>query len=203
MMRTACVTAALLLLCLSTGCITRRYTITSSPLGAMVYLNDKPLGMTPVDNHFVYYGKYKFTLIKEGYEPLEVEQEIDTPWYEIGGIDFITENINPFKVRDIRLFHYNLKPLQAVPPDKVLDRSTQLRLRGKGIGAPAGVPVPLEPHDTSPTLPPPTPVPAAPAIPTLPAPRPLPAPGTLPAAPPPPGPPPTFGALPGSPAPRP
>lgn len=198
-MRTACVGAALLLLWTSTGCVTRRYTITSSPMGAMVYRNGRPLGITPVDDHYVYYGTYKFTLVKDGYQTLVVEQDIGTPWYETPGIDFITENLVPWEVEDKRVFHYNLQPLAAVAPGKVLDRSTELRQRGKTIGPPGGAPRPLQPVPATPPPPPPAP----PTIPTLPAPTPLPAPGTLPATPPPAGDAPILGATAGGPPARP
>src|SRR5947209_14074171 len=74
---------------LLTGCVERRYVITSDPPGAVVLRNGQPIGATPVDDYFVYYGKYNFTLIKEGYETLPVVQNIPTPWYESFGVDFI------------------------------------------------------------------------------------------------------------------
>ena len=35
-----------------------------------------------MDDHFVYYGNYHFTLIKDGYETLQVDQDIPAPFYE-------------------------------------------------------------------------------------------------------------------------
>ena len=42
------------------GCVDRRFVIESDPPGAIVYLNDKWVGPTPVDQSFTYYGKYRF-----------------------------------------------------------------------------------------------------------------------------------------------
>ena len=44
------------------GCVERRFVIESDPPGALVLMNGQQLGATPVDGHFVYYGRYHFTL---------------------------------------------------------------------------------------------------------------------------------------------
>jgi hypothetical protein len=160
----------LLLATQAAGCVERRYVINSQPQGALVYLSTgEYLGATPVDGYFVYYGKYVFRLVRDGYEPLTVVQDIPAPWYELPGIDFISENLNPFKIRDVHTFCYTLQPAQAVRPDDVLNRGSELRVRGQGIGTPR------EPRPVAPE-----PAPGQPALPTLPAPTPVP-----PAAPPP------------------
>src|SRR5439155_8012621 len=61
------------------GCVERRFVITSDPPGAVVLRDHQPIGATPADDHFVYYGKYHFTLIKEGFETLQVDQDVPTP----------------------------------------------------------------------------------------------------------------------------
>src|SRR4029079_18007215 len=48
---------------LLTGCVDRKYIITTNPPGAVVYVNNVQLGASPVDNHFVYYGDYEFLLV--------------------------------------------------------------------------------------------------------------------------------------------
>jgi hypothetical protein len=137
--------AALLLAGLSTGCVSRSYVISSDPPGALVYRNGEPLDQTtPANESFVYYGTYHFTLIKEGYETLQVDQKIPLPWYEFPGLDFFSENLWPFKVRDVHRFHYQLQPLQQVRPDEVLERAGDLRNRGKNL-APLGNEAPPPP----------------------------------------------------------
>ena len=50
-----------LLLCASqSGCVERRLTIRSNPPGALVYVDDYTIGVTPVSTSFIYYGTRKF-----------------------------------------------------------------------------------------------------------------------------------------------
>lgn len=147
------------------GCVERRFTVYSEPPGALVYLNNKYLGPAPQDGYLTYYGKQQFTLQKEGYETLQVVEPYSAPWYELPGVDFLTENIWPFKIRDVRRFCYRMVPLQSIPPDDVRARAEQLRTRGQNIGVPA-----------PPRLLGPVPAPAAPTDGTLPPPRTLPPP---------------------------
>lgn len=128
---------ALLATGLGVGCVERTFVITSDPPGALVYRNGKPIGTTPCDDHFVYYGKYQFTLMRDKFETLCVEEDICVPWYEIPPLDFLSENLWPFKLRDVHRLHYQLHPLQPANQQDVLQRAIELRARGKTIGAPA------------------------------------------------------------------
>lgn len=176
MKRIACLTA-LVTMSATAGCVERRFTVFSEPAGALCYINGNYLGPTPADGYITYYGKQKFRLVKEGYETLDVVQKYPAPWYDLPGIDFLTENIWPFKIRDVRRFCYTMRPLQTIPPDDVRMRAEQLRSQGQNIGVPAS-PRPLAPASPPP---PPTPPlqqtpPAPPPQQTLPPPRPVPTP---------------------------
>lgn len=166
MKRIACL-AILMMVSLTAGCIERRFTIYSEPAGALVYYNNNYLGVTPVDGYVIYYGKQHFRLIKEGYETLDVVQEYPPPWYEWPGIDFVTENIYPFKVRDVRKFSYTMRPLQSISLDEVRQHAEELRARGQTIGVPAPpravAPSAAPPPPPETTLPAPNPVPPPPA----------------------------------------
>ncbi|MBV9125211.1 MAG: PEGA domain-containing protein [Planctomycetes bacterium] len=149
---------------LLTGCVERRYVITSDPPGALVLRNGQPLGFTPVDDHFVYYGNYHFTLIKDGYTTLQVDQKIPTPWYQYLGLDFISEALVPTHIEDVRRFNYHLEPVQAVNINDLLQHGGSLRNEGRSIGPPRAVPPPppqITPPPPAPpwtALPPPGPV---------------------------------------------
>jgi hypothetical protein len=159
MTRIAWLGAALLIATAATGCVERRYVVTSDPPGALVFRNGVPLGPTPVDDFYVYYGSYDLTLVKDGYETLHARVKIDAPWYEYPGIDFFSENLFPYTIRDIRegdQFHFQMQPLQAVRPDDVLRRATDLRARGRVLGPTDGAP--LAPTGTAPLVPPGAPV---------------------------------------------
>jgi hypothetical protein len=170
MTRTLCL-ACSLLAAATAGCVERRFLVTSevpgSPpgmdAGAMVSVNGIKQGPTPLDYYYIYYGKYHITLELDGYETLQVDQNVPAPWYEWPPLDFFTETIWPFKVRDLREFHYVLVPVQGVRPEDVLNRGQVLRSRGQTIvplpdaipQAPKPGPPPAPPPGTPPTLPPP------------------------------------------------
>jgi hypothetical protein len=157
--------AGALLLTSAAGCVTRTYVISSDPPGAIVYRNGQPIGATPVEENFVYYGKYHFRLVKDGFEPLDVDQEIPAPWYEWPPLDAVSEILNPYKLRDVHRFHYALQPALPVRPDDVRSRADALRSQGQRIGpprpAPAPAAAPAAPAGPPESVPPP---PEAPAI---------------------------------------
>src|SRR5580765_1566801 len=121
------------------GCVERRMVIVEPPgqAGAIVYdEKDQPIGASPVDKPFTYYGKYRFRIAKDGYETLVVEQKVRAPWYEFPGLDFVAENLIPWTIRDRREFRYELRPAQMKSPEQLLLEGQMLREYGKTIGEP-------------------------------------------------------------------
>jgi hypothetical protein len=150
----------------SSGCVDRRFVIESDPPGAVVYVNDKRVGATPLDVPFPYYGKYRFEFVRDGYESVTVEENVCAPWYEYFPIEFVVENLWPWTVHDI---HYipskpmALPPMQAIPAEVIYGRAQQLQSRGQalvpqGAVVPVGPPGPVSP-DLQP-IPSPTPPPS-------------------------------------------
>jgi hypothetical protein len=169
--------AWLLLCCALTplGCVERRFVVETDPPTALVLRDGHPIGASPADSQFDYYGKYHLTIIKEGFETLQVDQPVPAPWYEFPGLDFVVENLYPFKIRDVRRFSYRLQPVQPVPSNEVLDHAQELRGRGQGLAPPPG----HVPTSHTPPLLPGVPVAPAPSpvLPPAPAPTPIPGPG--------------------------
>ena len=133
-----------LLTCLSTGCVYRQLVISTPPeqAGAIVEVNGKRVGPTPVDVPFDYYGDYQIRIIRDGYQTLTVKQPVPAPWYEYFPLDFVSEQLVPVPIRDIRRLHYTLQPLPEVSPELLKDHAQQFRDRGQLIGTPEGNLVP-------------------------------------------------------------
>ena len=117
---------AAVLLC---GCVKRKISISSTPSGALVYLNDQEVGRTPVDVNFVFYGTYDVRLVKQGYQPLWTTGNAAMPWWEFPGPDLIAEILPGDKLVQIN-WHYDLEETTEMheDPDKLLDNAEQMRL---------------------------------------------------------------------------
>jgi len=174
---------ALVLLILLTvpSCVRRRLMVRSNPPGALVYVDNYEIGTTPCSTDFTYYGTREIRLVKDGYQTLTVRQPIPTPWYEIPGIDFFSENVVPGEIRDVRTISYDLAPQVIVPAEQLLSRAEGVRQAARIPGQ--IVPTAPQPSAAVPSRPAliappgirrsPEIVPALPAPPTtLPSPRP-------------------------------
>jgi len=121
------------------GCVIRTLTIDSEPPGAMVYLDDEPIGLTPVTTRFTYYGTRKIAVEKtdvEGrllYERKTVFEKIDPPYYQYFPLDFFSELILPVKLEDEHYFSYQLESLRQKPKEgrkkEVLKNAEELKER--------------------------------------------------------------------------
>jgi len=161
------------------GCVRRRMTVLSDPPGALVYVDDQELGVTPVSAAFTYYGTRKIQLIKDGYETLTVKQTFSAPWYEIPPLDFFSENLWPQEKRDEQLVNFQLQPLQLLPNEKLLERAEGIR-GGARQGYAAALPnATTTPQPIQPLPPPRTDAPQGTGAPVESAP--LPSPSTPPA----------------------
>jgi PEGA domain len=117
------------------GCVERRYVVESDPPGALVLVNGQPIGSTPVDGYFQWYGNYAFTLIKDGYETQTFSQRLNAPWFEYPPLDFVSENLYPGKIDDVRRLRFAMTPLTQVPAAELLQQADQLRNRGRALGS--------------------------------------------------------------------
>ncbi len=111
----------------NTGCVSRRLTIRTNPPGALVKLNGKRLGFSPVSTDFTYYGTYEIELVKDGYETETILQKISPPWYQRFPIDFFSDNFSPFSITNRHEYTWPLRPKNIIPTDDLLNRADQLR----------------------------------------------------------------------------
>jgi PEGA domain len=107
--------------------VRRRLTVRTNPPGAVVYVDDQEIGVTPCSASFVYYGTRKITVMKDGYKTETLFQKLNPPWYEIPPLDFISENLVSREVRDERIVDVQLAAAEVIPQQKLLDRAQALR----------------------------------------------------------------------------
>jgi len=131
------------------GCVRRRMTILSNPAGAVVFVDDRRVGVTPVSTSFTYYGTRKIQLFKDGFESQTVKQRFFPPWYQFPPIDFITDNFWPQEIRDERIVEFEMTPQLVVPPQELVGRAESLRgsaNQGNLIGLPPATSPPPAPQ---------------------------------------------------------
>jgi hypothetical protein len=113
-------------------------TINSTPPGALVYIGNEQIGVTPVSVNFLYYGVREIRLVKDGFETEVVEHDVPAPWYEYPPLDFFSENLWPQEIRDERVFDIALRPQRIIPNEEIYGRAQELRGRARqGIIAPS------------------------------------------------------------------
>lgn len=130
----------LLVMMASWGCVRRRFTVRTNPPGAVLYVDNQEIGVTPVATGYTYYGTREIRLEKDGYEPVVQLHEFQTPWYQYPGLDFVTENLVPWEIRDQRDLDFEMVPRRIIPPEELRARAEQLR-----ANAQAGFTTPLAP----------------------------------------------------------
>ena len=76
-----------------TGCVRKRMTIVSNPLGAQVFIDNREIGTTPVSTSYLYYATREIRLQKDGFETITVQRNFDPPWYEYPPLDLFSVRI--------------------------------------------------------------------------------------------------------------
>jgi hypothetical protein len=111
---------------LTAGCVRRTITITTDPPAAMVWLNDREVGRSPLDVDFDYYGTYDVRLEREGYEPQMTSGDAQGPWWwDVVGLDLVAE-LMPFTIHSRVQWHYALEPIDD-DPEALTRRARELR----------------------------------------------------------------------------
>ncbi len=109
------------------GCVERKISFTSTPPGALVWLNEREIGRTPCETEIVYFGEYDVRVELDGFEPIVTHRAADGGAWENPPLDFFAE-IWPGKVLSETLFHFDLVTRDDSEP-ALLDRATMLRDR--------------------------------------------------------------------------
>jgi hypothetical protein len=109
----------------SVGCVQRMISITSEPSGALVQLNDKEVGRTPLKVPFRFYGTYDVRLEKDGYKSLWTQQATDAPWWEAPGPDLLAEAIP--NVKTTQEWHFQMDQITVVEETDLIKRAGEMR----------------------------------------------------------------------------
>lgn len=114
------------------GCIERRIRVTSEPPGAIVWLNDREIGRTPVETGFTFHGDYDVRLALDGYEPVHTERRAEAPVHEWPGIDLVATAL-PITFDNTIEWHFDLEPSLEVTQQRdayeadLIERAERLR----------------------------------------------------------------------------
>lgn len=148
--------AALAFAAAGSGCVQRRMLVRTNPPGAQLIIDDQEVGRTPASVPFTYYGTRKFTLIRDGYETVTTLHDVSPPWYEWPPLDFLSENLWPWEVRDERVIDFQMQPQQNVPTEQLMQRAEGLRqTTQRGYLAPTPGPIVAPVAPPNPGAPPP------------------------------------------------
>lgn len=129
------------------GCLERKLQITSEPVGALCWVNDREVGVTPLELEFTHYGTYEVRLKKEGFEPLVTKARASQPVYEYPPLD-LAATVIPAKIETTVRWHFVMEVAKekTQPKDEfeteLLKRA--MELRGNIVGEPAKVEAPKE-----------------------------------------------------------
>ena len=117
----------LILAGLGSGCVRRVVDITTDPDGALVWMNGREVGTTPVEVEIVYYGDYDVQVVRDGYETLSTSAKANPPVWDMPGLDLVSE-VLPADLESRTRWHFDLVPEDQDDAD-VMKRAEALRAR--------------------------------------------------------------------------
>ncbi|RMF41888.1 MAG: PEGA domain-containing protein [Planctomycetota bacterium] len=137
----------------STGCVRRRLMVRTNPPGASVYVDHQYIGTSPAATSTTYYGTREIEVVADGYRTEKVQRTFTPPWYEWPPLDFISETLWPWELRDERIVDIAMVPMQKPTSQELVARADALRLQAsQGVATPV-----VAPATAPPTVAPPVP----------------------------------------------
>ena len=118
-------------LLLSLGCIRRTLSITSTPPDALVWVNHREVGRTPLSVDFTHYGTYDIRIEREGMEPVLTSRKASAPAWDLPGPDFVLE-VMPFQAHSRVEWHFDLEPREA-SAESLIERARNFRNEAQGV----------------------------------------------------------------------
>ena len=113
------------------GCVERLVAVRSDPPGAVVYMDDEKVGVTPCEVEYIWYGQRELVVELRGYRTIREVVPLNPPWWQYFPLDFITDVLVPFTLTDRVERSYRLEPASATEAEleKTLERAEELRRR--------------------------------------------------------------------------
>jgi len=112
------------------GCVERELFLKTDPPGALVCIDGKNVGQTPVSIPFYYYGHRKIEFRLKNYKAEQVLLELDPPWYQVFPLDFMFDLLWPATLNDVHSYEFELvqwKPENLDDQKAILDRAQLMR----------------------------------------------------------------------------
>ncbi len=111
------------------GCVERLVTVRSEPPQADVYVDDNYVGRTPCEVPYTWYGTRSLAVEKKGYRSVKELMVLRPPWWQIPPLDFVTDVVLPFTIRDRSEYSFTLAPEAASREEfeEVRRRAAELR----------------------------------------------------------------------------
>jgi hypothetical protein len=107
--------------------VKRTLSITTTPPNALVWLNDREIGRTPLRVDFLYYGEYDIRIQHDETESVMTSRWLRAPWWDMPFIDIGAE-VLPFQLDSVPSWHFDLRPRND-NVEELVDRATQFRFQ--------------------------------------------------------------------------
>ena len=102
---------------LALGCVERKLHIRTEPEGAVVSVNGRELGASPVVWPFHHYGTVRVTVRMKGYETDQRAVKLKMPWYEYPVLDLFSDVVIPARIKDDHFVDIVMKPRESTPKE--------------------------------------------------------------------------------------
>lgn len=106
------------------GCVQREISVSTSPPGAVVYLNDREIGRTPFKRQFLWYGTYDVVVRKDGYQTIKTARNVFPPVWQWPPLDAITDFL---PLKDEHPLQFDLTPDVPVDPTAIIARGLAMQ----------------------------------------------------------------------------
>ena len=101
----------LLAVALSSGCVSQKLFLKTTPPGATVMLDGQRVGTTPWEGDYTSYGLRRVELEAPGYVRRVELIELDRPWWQYPIVAGVSDLLLPWTIHDDRSFAWELQPL--------------------------------------------------------------------------------------------